>query len=140
MKHTDHECFFNANDLCRIQRGRCLEAQNLPDEAGFTCKGLGLQNRDDGFFALWRNDRELDTALLDIEHGIRYIPLRKESLVLSVLQGRFPVTDLCEELFGVKRCGSFACHRPHSLEFCATPRVTQMGVSKGVKARKYITR
>src|SRR6185295_5668178 len=120
MKHTDHEGFFNTNDLCRIQRSRGLEAHNLPDEAGFTCKGLGLQNRDDGFFALWRDDRELDTTLLDIEHGIRFIPLRKENLVLTVLQGRFSATDLCEERLGVKRCGSFARLRIH-LEFCATP-------------------
>ena len=67
-----------------------------------------LQYRDDGFFALSRHDRELDLALLDIEHGIGRIPLRKENLVFLALQSRSAVAGSCEKGHGIEWRGSFA--------------------------------
>ena len=44
-----------------------------------------------------------DLARLDIKHGVRRIPLRKENPFLRAGQRRFALADLCEELLGIKR-------------------------------------
>ena len=62
---------------------------SLPGETPFPEKAAWLQHRDDGFFALRRDHGQLDFARLDIEHGIRRIPLRKENLFLGGCQPSF---------------------------------------------------
>jgi hypothetical protein len=74
----------------------------MPGEAPFPKKVTPLQHRDNGFFALSGHDRELDLALLDIEHGIGRIPLRKENLVFLALQSRSTVAGLCQEGLGIE--------------------------------------
>ena len=69
------------------------------DELWRRCQGHGgsvrplLQNRDDGFFTLPGEDRELDPARLNVEHGVRRIPLRKKRLVLFCHKKCFAAAD-----------------------------------------------
>ena len=81
----------------------CPARQDSPKKAPF-------QHRDDGFFALLRDHGQLDLARLNIEHGIRRIPLRKENLLLGGRQSRFAVPQFAEEHLRIERRGSFACH------------------------------
>jgi hypothetical protein len=59
-------------------------------------------------------DRELDLALLDKEDRIRRIPLRKDNLVLSTLQGCSSAAYLCEKDLGVEPWGLFARYQQTS--------------------------
>jgi hypothetical protein len=47
------------------------------------------------------HDGQLDLAILDIEDGIRRIPLRKSSGVLIGLENRFSAADLGEKVLGL---------------------------------------
>ena len=74
--------------------GRRGQAHQLPSETAFPEKAAGVHERDDGFFAPLRNHGQLDPACLDIEHGVRHIPLRKENLLFPAGQQRFASPDL----------------------------------------------
>ena len=93
-----------------FQGGRGRQTNRLSGEAGFPKKGPLFQNRDDGFFALFRDHGQFDLARLNIEHGIRRIPLRKDRVFLGGGQTRFPVTDFGEERLGIERRRLRACH------------------------------
>jgi hypothetical protein len=75
----------------------------LPGETPFSEKAAGLQYPDDSFFTVWRDHAQHDFPRLDIEHGIRRIPLREENLLLRGLQRRFAIADLVEEGLWIKR-------------------------------------
>src|SRR5256885_16801962 len=47
---------------------------------------------------------------MDIEHGIRRIPLRNENLLLRTPQIRFAATEQFEEPLGIKPCALLAFH------------------------------
>jgi len=94
-----------------FEGGRGRRTNRLSGEAGFPKKGPPFQNRDDGFFALLRDHGQLDLARLNIEHGFRCIPLRKDRVFLGGGQTRFPVADLSEERLRIERRGSFAGHK-----------------------------
>jgi hypothetical protein len=49
------------------------------------------------------NDGELDIALLDVKNRVRDVALRKNDVVLPIVQNRFSVAHLGEEVFGTKR-------------------------------------
>jgi hypothetical protein len=84
--------------------GRCRShAYLLSGETPFPEKAALVQYRDDGFLALFRDDGELDFTLLDIEHGIRRVSLRKENFLFRHGQCCFADADLCEEFLGIKR-------------------------------------
>ena len=72
-----------------------------------------VQDHDDGFFPLRRHYGQLDFARLDIEHGIRRIPLREEHLLLRGRQRRFAIVDLGEEVLRIKRRHRCDSHGPH---------------------------
>jgi hypothetical protein len=75
----------------------------LAGETPFSEKTAWLQYRNDGLFTLRRNYTQLDFAHLDIEHGIRRIPLREDNLLFRDLQRRIAIADLIEEDLWVKR-------------------------------------
>ena len=74
----------------------------LPGETPFSEVAAWLQDPNDGLFTLRRNHGQLHFARLDIEHGIRRIPLREENLLFRNLQRRFAIADLAEEGLGIK--------------------------------------
>ena len=110
MEHPAHGGPVDAHDRGAVQGGGGRPAHRLSGEAGFTEKIPAPQHRDDGFFALQGEDRELDPALQDIEHGRGRIPLRKEYLVFLALQRRSAVAGSCEKGLGIEWCGSCAYH------------------------------
>ncbi len=114
MKHTDHGLFVDAENTGVFQGGRGRRTNRLSGEAGFSKKSSPLQNRDDGFFALLRDHGQLDLARLDIEHGIRRIPLRKENLLLGGRQTRFVVHGFTEECLAIERRAFVYHHSPSS--------------------------
>ena len=95
-------CFVNSNDAGVFQGGHGPHANSLPCEAAFTKKTTTLQDGHDGFFALLGHNRELDLALLQIKHGIRRIPLRKDNVVLSGFRIVFPLPTLVRKVLGLK--------------------------------------
>ena len=111
VKHTDHRLFVNANERGALVGGCRGHAHQLPSETFFPKKSARLQHRDDGFFPLWRDHGQRDLARLDIEDGIRRIPLRKENLLIRGRQRRFAAADLCEERLEIKRGEVFGSHR-----------------------------
>jgi hypothetical protein len=72
-------------------------AQRLARKTRFTKETRWFQNRDHRFFALLGYDGQLNLAILDIEDGIRRIPLRKNNVLLLGLEDRFAAADLSEE-------------------------------------------
>jgi hypothetical protein len=85
VKRSDHRGFFNAYKSGIFRGSRRGHAHQLPCQTPFPEKAALLQDCDNSLFALLRDDGELDQALLDIEYGIRRIPLRKENLLLRTL-------------------------------------------------------
>jgi hypothetical protein len=69
----------------------------VPVSAG---QGPGCDYR---FFALLRNDSELDLALLYVKNRVRDLSLRKYNLILSIFGYRFSFAHLGEKYFGIKR-------------------------------------
>ena len=100
MQHTDHGVFVDAHDPGVFQSGRGRRSNSLSGEAGFPKKATLLQNRDDGFFALLRDHGQLDLARLDIEHGLRRIPLRKENLFFGGVRLVLPLPTLVRNVWG----------------------------------------
>ena len=72
-------------------------------EAALAKKLSRLQNPDDSFLTLVRNDRELDLSLLNVEYRIRDISLREHVLTFAKLRNRFSGLDLGKEGSGIKQ-------------------------------------
>jgi len=70
--------------------------------ATFAKKLARLQNRDHGFLALLGHDGQLDLSLLNVEHGVRDVALRKHGLILVKFNNRLAHAHLGEEVFGIK--------------------------------------
>jgi len=81
MKQADHDGFVDAYDTGVFQGGRGRLTNSMSDEAGFSKKGATFKNRDNGFLAMLRDHGQFDLASLDIEHGVRRIPLRVDKLL-----------------------------------------------------------
>ena len=97
MQHLDHGLFVDAHETGVFRGGRGRRPNRLSGEAGFPEKGPLFQNRDDGFFALLRDHGQLDFARLDIEHGIRRIPLGKDRVFVWRRQNGFASAHFAEE-------------------------------------------
>ena len=116
VQHMEHGVFVDAHDTGSFQGGCRLRPNRLSGEAGFSQKAALLQNGDDGFSALLRDHGQLDLATLDIEHGVRRIPLRIEKPASWGRQTRFAAPTLSEECLGIERQGSFGLLWPISRE------------------------
>jgi len=71
-------------------------------EAALAKELSGLQNPNDGFLALVRNDRELDLSLLNVEYRVRGISLHEHAPTFANFRDRFPGPDLGKECSGIK--------------------------------------
>lgn len=82
----------------------------------------GFQDPDDRFFALIRNDNDLDPAFLDVKYQIRRVALGEDDLILLELRYRFAHPDFFEKVLWVERLPArLSCHvvirREDSLRF-----------------------
>jgi hypothetical protein len=105
MQQVDHGVFLDAQDRRVFKGGRGRHAKRLAGETRFTKKTRWVQNRDHRFFALLGHNGQLDLAILDIEDGIRRIPLGKNNVLLLGRENRLSATDLGEEGLEIKLCG-----------------------------------
>jgi hypothetical protein len=80
-------------------------APRLPGQASFTAEFVRPQDCDDGFFALLGDNGDFDLALLDVENCIRRTALRKDRLVLSILDMVRPMLSVSRKTLGSN--GSF---------------------------------
>src|SRR5271154_3228954 len=71
-------------------------------EASFAKELSGFEDSDYGFLALLGDNENLDPSLLNIEHGIRGVSLRKDDLVLVKFENGFALADLGEKEFWIK--------------------------------------
>ena len=92
---------------------RARRPNHLSGKAGFPKKRTPFQNRDDGFFALLRDHRQLHLACLDIEHSLRGIPLRKDRVFLRGFRLVFPLPTLVRNSWGLKDAAVRARAMPH---------------------------
>lgn len=71
-------------------------------QATFSKEVSRSQNRDNGLFALFGDNGELDLPLPNIEDSLRRVPLRKNLLVLRVVGMRLSLTDSGEKALGIE--------------------------------------
>ena len=69
-------------DAVDQRRGR-KQSQRLTVQTALTEETVGIQSSDDGLFAPFRNDGQLDPAALDIEHGLSRVALPEDDLAFS---------------------------------------------------------
>jgi hypothetical protein len=82
---------------------RCRRnAQLVTVHATFTEKLAGLEDRDNGFLALFGKDGELDLAFLNIIHGIGDIALLEHLLVRLDFENRLSGSDFRKESLRIK--------------------------------------
>jgi hypothetical protein len=79
--------------------------------AAFTEEMSGLQDRDDGFLALFGQDSQLDLAFLNLEHRVRDFALLEHVLVLVKFKDRLPGPHFGEKTLGVKHVFWRLSHR-----------------------------
>jgi len=72
--------------------------------------GLVLATSSSIFIALRGNDRDLDLAFLNVEHGIRRLVLREDDVVLLVLNDAPTLASFGEKGFRIDGRGCFDCH------------------------------
>ena len=97
---TEHGAFVDTHDTDFLQDACGRHTNRLANEAGLHQKRPLAQHGDDGFFALLRHHGQLYLARLEIEHGIRRIPLRKDRVFLGDSQSGLPVSNLGEKCLG----------------------------------------
>jgi hypothetical protein len=108
MQHVEHGLFLDAQNRRLVKGGRGRHAKRLAGETRFTKKTRRLQNRDHRFCDLLGHDGQLDLASLDLEDGIRCIPLRQNNVLLLGLDNCFAAADLGEKDLGNGVVGG--CH------------------------------
>lgn len=111
VKHANHFLFFDADDRGIFDGGCGRHADRLRGETAFAKKCIGLQNGNHAFLSAFGEDAQLDPARLEIEYGIRRIPLGKEGMFFVHAQKRFTAVDFREKRFWIKRRIGFRCHK-----------------------------
>jgi len=74
----------------------------LAGQTSFAEEVAGTQDGDDRFFAVSRNDGELNLALLDIKQSIGGIALDKNRLILAAGGQGSALADLGQEALGIE--------------------------------------
>jgi len=120
MHHTDH--LFPADSESGTSRdgsGRCQTQSCDCRERLFAPKVACGKERDRSFFPGWGNHRDLCSALLKIEYGVRGISLRKEGFLWRQLDDSSPQACARKEsgyietdLFKFNRRGAYLQLRP----------------------------
>jgi len=83
----------------------------LAIQAAFAEELAGLQDCNDCFLALLRQDSKLDLAFLNVKHRVRDVALREHCLILLKFQYRFARTYLGKKLQRVERVLRWFFHR-----------------------------
>src|ERR1700680_3061275 len=86
VEQTDHSRLLKPHDRAIGHGGGAGHALRLPRQASFTKEVADPQNGDHGFFALFRDYRELDLALLNIKDGVGLVALQEDLAVLQVVR------------------------------------------------------
>jgi hypothetical protein len=97
MKSGDHRGFRDGRDQAIFHRRCRRNAQLMPIHAALAEKLAGLQNRDDGFLALFGKDSKLYLAFLYVKHSIGDIALLEHLLAPVEFENRLPGSDFREE-------------------------------------------
>src|SRR6266436_281545 len=103
MNGGDHGRLLQASNHAFIDRPRCCDAQRMAIQTSLAKKVTGSQDCNHRFLALLGNDGELDLTLLDVKNRVRDLSLRKNNLILPIFGYRFPLANLGEKYFGIKR-------------------------------------
>jgi hypothetical protein len=85
----EHHRLVDGNNGAVFHRRRCDGAQRMTIQATLTQELSGFEQADDGFLALFGQDRELDTSAQDVANRICRLTLTKDVLVFLVV-GRNP--------------------------------------------------
>src|SRR4029079_15209950 len=86
-----------------FDRCGCCDTQRMALEAPFAEKVTGPKEADDCFLAPFRNDGELDFALLNVKHRVGTVTLGKYDLTLLIFRYRFAVAHFGEKDLEIKR-------------------------------------
>ena len=97
MKSGDHRGFRDRRDRAILHRGCRRNTQLVTIHAALAEKLAGLQDRDDGFLALFGKDSKLDLAFLYVKHCIGDVALLEHVLALVEFENRLPGSDFREE-------------------------------------------
>lgn len=103
MDRSEYGRIFQSHDDGFRHRRDRRYANPLPGKTSFAEEFIRSYNRDDGFLALLRNDRELGVACLYVEYGIGRLSLRKDDLVLAVITNAPPLSKLGEKRLRIDR-------------------------------------
>jgi hypothetical protein len=94
VEQFGHSAFLYGHDQAFFHAARSRRAQRLVIQTSFTEKGACLKNGEHRFFALFRHNRELNPALLQMEDSVRRISLGENHLIDPVESDRSDVSDL----------------------------------------------
>jgi hypothetical protein len=109
VEQSDHALLADADQAGRRDRARGGHTERLGRQTAFAEEAASFQDADDGLLASRGDDRELDLAALDEEHGIGRVPLGEDDLLVSIRTGRLSVLDLrqeCRSIEGDRRAAS----------------------------------
>jgi hypothetical protein len=85
VQNANHFCFFDNQSGGRRNRGCRSHANRLARQASFAKEIAGSQNRNDGFFTGFVDDRKPHRAFLDIDDIRAGLALREDRLFLRIL-------------------------------------------------------
>ena len=132
FRYRSNQTFFH--------RSRRRDAQFMSIETPLAKELARLQNPNDRFLAMVRQNDDLRPALLNVEYRIRSFSLREDDLILLIRRYRFPYPDFGEKPLRVERIvGWLARHRRRPAgELVAhyTPRLAPITPRSGEPCKK----
>jgi hypothetical protein len=108
VEHPEHRGLLNAHQGAVGERRGRGHAQRLPGQTALAKKRLGREERDHRFLALGRDNGELHLSLLDIEHRVGRLALRKDRVLLLAGHERSASADFSKERLRIERVR--VCH------------------------------
>src|SRR6476660_8814752 len=111
MEDADNGPLLQPHDLAfRHCRSR-PNSPRLAGQATFAAEFIRPEECDDGFLPLLGSDGDFDLAFLDVENGIRRVPLREDNPILAVPADAPSLADFSEKGFWIERRSLFNRHR-----------------------------
>jgi hypothetical protein len=95
MEECDHCTFFDPDNRAPRNSAGGGHANWLTRQTALAKEAGFRQDGNHGFFATLGDNREFHLAALDIEHGIRRVPLRKDEFIGLVFANGFSSVDVC---------------------------------------------
>jgi hypothetical protein len=97
VEHLEHRGLLNPRQGAVGERRGCRHAQRLSGQAALPKEGPGFEDGDHRFLATHGDDRELYLPVLDLEHRVGPIALRKDPALRLAGHDRSAGTDFGEE-------------------------------------------